>query len=182
MPSSSEASSCASAAPTTRRPTGCTTSWASPATWAARRSPASTSRSTRSTTARSARPAAGCSRTAGSRVSCADRVAHPDVGLDVAPHALPAVDLDRHERALDDVAAAVRKGHARPLLPLGDGALDEERAGTDAEDLGAEPLVDAEPRIEKLPVGAAPAQVALHRRQRVARLERRTHRSDERVE
>ena len=48
--------------------TSSTTASESPARSAGRRLRASTSRSTRSTTARAARPAAGCSRTAGSRV------------------------------------------------------------------------------------------------------------------
>src|SRR5205814_4450552 len=69
-----------------------------------------------------------------------------------------------------------------PLLPLRHRALDDERAGTDPEDLGAEPLVDAEPRIEELSVDAAPRQVALDRGQRVAGLERRADRCDERIE
>ncbi len=60
-------SSCASRAPTTRRPIASTTSSGSHASAAARRSRASTSRSTRSTTARPARPTGACSRTAGSR-------------------------------------------------------------------------------------------------------------------
>src|SRR5919197_3571538 len=114
--------------------------------------------------------------------SCADRVPHPDVGLDVAPDVLRAVDLDRDERTLDDVAPALRKGRARPLLPLRHRALDDERARTDTEDLAPEPLVDAEPRIEELPVRPAPGQVVVHRRRRVVRLERRPHRGEERVE
>src|SRR3954469_21368368 len=80
-PSSRAGSSCASAARTTRRRIASTTSSASRATCAARRSRASTSRSTRSTTAPSARPAAGCSRTAVSRASCAERRREPGVRL-----------------------------------------------------------------------------------------------------
>ena len=52
-------SSCASAEPATSRSTGCTTGWGSPAMSAARRSPASTTRSTPSSIAATARPPAG---------------------------------------------------------------------------------------------------------------------------
>ena len=51
-----------------------------------------------------------------------DPVVHPDVGLDVDALVALAVDLDRDERARDDVGAALREDQLRPVLPLGDRA------------------------------------------------------------
>src|SRR5262249_37434696 len=93
------------------------------------------------------------------RPRASDGVTHPDVRLDVATGVARAVDLDGDERTFDDVAPGAGEGHARPLLPLGDGSLHDQRPRTDAENFGAEPLVDAEPGVEKLTVGAAPGQV-----------------------
>ena len=54
--------------------------------------------------------------------ACLDRVVHPDVGLDVDALVPLAVDLDRDERARDDVGARLREDQLRPVLPLGDRA------------------------------------------------------------
>ena len=56
---------------------------------------------------------------------------------------------------------------------------DPHRLRSGSHDLGAEPLVRAEPRVEQEAVLAPPRGVALDRRQRVALLERRPHRGDQ---
>src|SRR5881275_3022105 len=48
------------------------------------------------------------------------RVPHPDVRLAVGAAVALAVDLDRHQCAGHDVAAALRELQSAPLLELGD--------------------------------------------------------------
>ena len=98
----------------TRRPTASTTGSASRAGAAARRSPASTSRSTRSTTAPSARPTAACSRTGGSRGCCdedrAGRTRRPRSSSRRPP---PAPAAQRGAHAADARASSPRPSPAR---------------------------------------------------------------------
>src|SRR5438093_1240543 len=84
----------------------------------------------------------------------------------------PGLSLAFRTRALGELEPA-------PLLELGDAALRDERVLRDPEDLGTEPLVRAEPRIEEQPVLAPPLGVALDRGQRIQVLEARPHRCDE---
>src|SRR5947208_8855703 len=110
------------------------------------------------------------------------RVHHPDVRLLVEPFVAFPVDLDRHERARHDVAARLGERHLGPFLPISDRARDPHRFRGDLYDLGSETLVGPQPGVEVCAIRAAPADVALHRSQRIAVLQVRPDRSDERVE
>jgi hypothetical protein len=90
-----------------------------------------------------------------------------------------SVDLDRHEGALDHIAAALRERQSAPLLELGDGSLGDEGILRDPDQLSPEPLVRAQPRVEEQPVVPAPFDVPLDRGERIAVLEARAHRRDE---
>src|SRR5947209_14472407 len=89
-----------------------------------------------------------------------ERVAHPDVRLDVEPLVAVPVDLDGNERPGNDVASALGKRHARPPFPLGDRAGNPHRLGGDPEHLGPESLVHPQPRVEEGAVVATPRGVA----------------------
>src|SRR5262245_12749905 len=104
-----------------------------------------------------------------------DPVVHPHVGVLVASAILLAVDDDGLQRPGHDVGAAVGERHARPLLPLADGARDHQRTRDHPDDLGAEPPVGPDPRIERRAVGPHPAHEAFHGRQRIGGLERGAH-------
>src|SRR5919202_3896515 len=106
-------------------------------------------------------------------------VHHPEVGLEVEPEVLLAVDRERREAVREDVLAALREGRLRPVLPLGDGAADAHRPRLGPQDLAAETHVRADPRIEREAVLTPPARVALDRRERVALLPARPHRREQ---
>src|SRR5262245_22102985 len=111
-----------------------------------------------------------------------DPVLHPHVGVLVASAIRLAVDDDGLQRPGHDIGAAVGERHAGPLLPLADGPRDHQRTRDHPDDLGAEPPVGADPRVERRAVGPRPAYEALHRRQRVGGLERGTHGRQQGVE
>src|SRR5438270_3500140 len=109
-------------------------------------------------------------------------VKHPEVGLEVEPEVALAVDAERCEPVREDVLAALRERHLRPLLPLGHRAADPHRLRLGLEDLAAEAYVRPDPRVEGQPVLTRPARVALDRRERIALLPARPKRRDELAE
>src|SRR3712207_674020 len=78
-----------------------------------------------------------------------DRVSHPDIRVLVA--AFVPVEIHSHglQGAGDDVRSALREAHARPLLPLGNPAGDDQGFWHDLQRLGPEPVVDAEPGVDR---------------------------------
>ena len=103
---------------------------------------------------------------------------HPQVSLRVGACVPFRVDLHEVQRAGDDVAAGLREGHTRPLLPLGDGACDDHRSRCGSQDDGPDALVGADPRVDVGAVRPRPPGVVRHRRQRVPGLVHRPHRGD----
>src|SRR5437588_8946752 len=108
-----------------------------------------------------------------------DSVQHPEVGLEVEAEVALAVDAERCEPVGDDVLAALRERHLRPLLPLDHRAADPHRLRLGLEDLAADTHVRPDPRVEGQPVFTTPARVALDRRERIALLPARPERGDE---
>ena len=108
-----------------------------------------------------------------------DRVAHPDVGVFVASFVRLAIDDDGLQGARHDVGAGVGEAHVGPALPVGHRAEDDERARRHVNDVGAQPRVHADPRVERQAVLVRPARVALHRRERILALVRRAYRRDQ---
>src|SRR5947209_1246386 len=111
-----------------------------------------------------------------------EAVHHPEVGLEVEAEVALAVDDQRCEPVREDVLAALRERHLRPLLPLGHRAADPHRLRLGLEDLAAEAYVRPDPRVEGQPVLTRPARVALDRRERIALLPARPKRRDELAE
>src|SRR5215212_10000647 len=60
---------------------------------------------------------------------CRELVQHPNVGIFVASNATFLIYSDGLQSAGNDVLAALREAHARPLLPLGCGSGDGYRCG-----------------------------------------------------
>src|SRR5205814_6614944 len=88
----------------------------------------------------------GCSRAPPTSL---DRVAHPDVGVFVAALVGLTIDDDGLQGARHDVGAGVGEAHVGPALPVGHRAEDDERARRHVNDVGAQPRVHAEPRVER---------------------------------
>src|SRR5206468_3920773 len=101
----------------TAAPTAYTTSSVSPATSAAHRSPASTTRSTPSTIARTARPADGCSRTGGCRGSFASKPDQQALAVKLDRPAKRPDRADRHRGA--EVLHVLGENHRRVPLRHG---------------------------------------------------------------
>src|ERR1700722_14691353 len=97
-------------------------------------------------------------------------VPHPQVGLHVAAAVTLSVNVHQVESARHDVRAGLREGHPRPALPLGNSPGHDHRPGSRAENLSAEPLVGADPRVHVQAVTARPPGEVRHRNQRVTAL------------
>src|SRR5215208_4715833 len=65
---------------------------------------------------------------------CRELVQHPDVGIFIASNATFLIYSDGLQSAGNDVLAALREAHARPLLPLECGSGDGYRCGRDLRD------------------------------------------------
>jgi hypothetical protein len=90
-------------------------------------------------------------------------VADPNVRFDVDAEVSFVVDVEERERSRDHVVAVLRERHLRPGLPLGHGRGEQRGVRAGREDPSAEAFVQADPRIERQPVVAAPGDVALDR-------------------
>src|SRR5215212_8420706 len=112
---------------------------------------------------------------------CRELVQHPNVGIFVASNATFLIYSDGLQSAGNDVLAALREAHARPLLPLGCGSGDGYRCGRDLKRLGAEPPVDPEPGAEGRPIVPFPPDVVLKACQRVRTFQGGAYGGDERV-
>ena len=89
----------------------------------------------------------------------AERVADPQIGLDIDRVILFERDVNRAQGAGDDGRAAFGKGEAGPFPPLGEGAGDHHAARRHLDDPGAETEMGAHPGIVRQPILAAARDV-----------------------